>query len=200
MDADPRSQVEAPVRGALVGVMGRGLALVGHVSLLALWPIVARPEAAVRDAIAGIVFGCPRRVRGLDPHLAAPPRARPPEEARELAWDRAREIDGDDAALGLLVAGWVPGGLLARHRASCSGRTSRTRTRPSPPHGSCWGCRRSWLAWLFVTTTWLDACRDDLARAEQEADTRLRTLLGERRPLSRRGRSGGSLAAAARRR
>jgi hypothetical protein len=38
-------------------------------------------------------------------------------------------------------------------------------------------------AWPVVTATWLDACRDDLARAEQESDTRLRSL-GERRPLS----------------
>ena len=92
MDADPRSQVEAPVRGALVGVMGRGMALVAVVSLLALWPIVARPEVAVRDAIAGIVFAVligyaawvliAQRING---HAS--------EEARELAWDRAREID-----------------------------------------------------------------------------------------------------------
>ena len=57
MDADPRSQVEAPVRGALEGVMGRGLALVGLMALLALWPVIARPDEHVRDAFAGIALG-----------------------------------------------------------------------------------------------------------------------------------------------
>jgi hypothetical protein len=80
------------------------------------------------------------------------------EEAREVAWDRAREIDSDDAALGLLL--WPhftdPNPALAAARVVLG----------LPPCAA---------AWLLVTTTWLDACRDDLARAEQESDTRLRS-------------------------
>ena len=173
MDADPRSQVEAPVRGALVGVMGRGMALVAVVSLLALWPIVARPEVAVRDAIAGIVFAVligygdwvliAKRING---HAS--------EEARELVWDRAREIDSDDAALGLLVAGWVPAALLLALGLLLWPHV----TDPNPALAAAWvvlGLPPFVAAWLFVTTTWHDACRDDLARAEQESDTRLRS-------------------------
>lgn len=173
MDADPRTQVEAPVRGALVGVMGRGMALVAMVSLLALWPIVAHPEVAVRDAIAGIVFAvligyatCVRVSQHLGSHAS--------EEARELAWDRAREIDRDDAALGLVVAGWVPVGLLLALGLLLWPHF----TDPNPALAAAWvvlGLPPFTAAWLFVTTTWLDACRDDLARAEQESDTRLRS-------------------------
>ena len=57
MSSDPRTQVEEPVRGALVGVMGRGIALVGVMALLALWPVAARPAVDVRDGIAGVALG-----------------------------------------------------------------------------------------------------------------------------------------------
>jgi hypothetical protein len=173
MDADPRSQVEAPVRGALVGVMGRGMALVAAVSLLALWPIVAHPEVVVRDAIAGVVFAVliaygawiliSQRLNG---HAS--------EEAREVAWDRAREIDSDDAALSLLVAGWVPVGLLLALGLLLWPHV----TDPNPALAAAWvvlGLPPFVAAWLFVTSMWLDACRNDLARAEQESDTRLRS-------------------------
>ncbi len=173
MDADPRSQVEAPVRGALVGVMGRGLALVATVSLLAMWPIAAQPEAAVRDAIAGVVFAV---LVGYGAWILIAQRlhGHAPEEAREVAWDRAREIDGDDAALGLLVAGWVPVGLLLALGLLLWPHF----TDPNPALAAAWvvlGLPPFVAAWLFVTTMWLDACRDDLARAEQESDIRLRS-------------------------
>jgi hypothetical protein len=172
MDADPRSQVEAPVRGALASVMGRGLALVGLMALLALWPVAARPEVAVRDAIAGIAFGV-LVAYGIWVRTSAHITGRPPEEARALAWDRAREIDSEDATLGLLVAGWVPAGLLLALGLLVWPHL----TDPNPALAAAWvvlGLPPLALAWLFATTTWLDACRDDLARAEQEADTRLR--------------------------
>ena len=173
MDDDPRSQVEAPVRGALVGVMGRGLALVAMVSLLALWPIVARPEVAVRDAIAGLAFAL---LVGYGTWVLITQRlhGHASEEARELAWDRARDIDRDDAALGLLVAAWVPAGLLLALGLLLWPHF----TDPNPALAAAWvvlALPPFVAAWLFVTNRWLDACRDDLARAEQESDTRLRS-------------------------
>jgi hypothetical protein len=173
MDADPRSQVEAPVRGALVGVMGRGMALVALVSLLALWPIVAHPEVAIRDAIAGIVFAVLIGYGSLVLILQRR-HGQTSEEAREVAWDRAREIDSDDASLGLLVAGWVPVGLLLALGLLLWPHF----TDPNPAIAAAWvvlGLPPFVAAWLVVTAAWLDACRDDLARAEQESDTRLRS-------------------------
>jgi hypothetical protein len=173
MDADPRSQVEAPVRVALAGVMGRGLALVGLMALLALWPMVARPEAAVRDGIAMMGVGL-LIAYGTWVRASARLAGRPPAEARELAWGRAKEIDPDDATLGLLVAAWVPAGLLLAIGLLVWPHV----TDPNPALAAAWvvlGLPPFVLAWLFATTTWLDACRDDLARAEAEADTRLRT-------------------------
>jgi hypothetical protein len=173
MDADPRTQVEAPVRGALVGVMGRGLALVAMVSLLALWPIVAHPEVAMRDAIAGIVFAVLIGY-GAWVLISQHRHGQASEEAREVAWDRAREIDSDDASLGLLVAGWVPVGLLLALGLLLWPHF----TDPNPAIAAAWvvlGLPPFVAAWLVVTTAWLDGCRDDLARAEQESDTRLRS-------------------------
>jgi hypothetical protein len=172
MSTDPRAQVEEPVRGALVGVMGRGIALVALMALLALWPVVARPDAAVRDGIAGVALGV---LIGYSIWVRATARhaGRPSADERARAWERAREIDGDDAALSLLVAGWVPAGLvLAIGLLLWPHLTDANRALAAgwlvlgmPPFA---------LAWLLATTTWLDACRDDLARAARESDTRFR--------------------------
>jgi hypothetical protein len=169
---DPRMLVEAPVRGALTGVMARGIALVGTLAVLAFWPALTHADAAVRDGVvaaavlvlAGYVVLV--RVTGLQ-------RGRPPMEARERAWDRAREIDKDEASLGLLVAGWVPAGLLLALALMVWPHL----TDPNPALAAAWtvlGLPPVAMAWMMATTTWLDACRDDLARAEQEADLRFR--------------------------
>ena len=173
MNTDPRSQVEAPVRGALAAVMGRGLALVGFLALLALWPIVAHPEVAVRDGIAWVAVGLLVGY-GVWVRVSARIAGRPSPQARALAWDRAKEIDPDDATLGLLVAAWVPAGLLLTIGLLVWPHL----TDPNPALAAAWvvlGLPPFALAWLFATTTWLDACRDDLARAERESDTRLRS-------------------------
>jgi hypothetical protein len=172
MKADPRAQVEEPVRGALVGVMGRGIALVLLMALLALWPVAARPDVPVRDGIAGLAIGI-LIAYGLYVRAAAWHLGRPPLAARERAWDRAREIDAEDAALGLLVACWVPAGLLLAIGLLLWPHM----TDPNPALAAAWvvlGLPPFALAWLFATTTWLDACRDDLARAELESDVRFR--------------------------
>jgi hypothetical protein len=173
MDADPRSQVEAPVRGALVAVMGRGIALVGAMALLALWPVLARPEVAVRDGIAEIAVAL-LLAYAIGVRVARRIGGRPPEEARERAWDRAKQIDSDDAALGLLVAGWVPVALLLAIGLLLWPHL----TDPNPALAAAWvvfGLPPFTVAWLLATGTWLEACRDDLARAEAESDSRLRS-------------------------
>ena len=172
MDRDPRTQVEAPVRGALVGVMGRGLALVGAMALLALWPLAAHPDEPVRQAIAGLAFGF-LVAYGIWVRVSQRIGTRPSPEERATAWARAKEIDGDDAALSLLVAGWVPVGLVLTLGLLLWPNV----TDADPARASAWvvlGVPPFAMAWLFAATAWLDACRDDLARAEREADTRLR--------------------------
>jgi hypothetical protein len=172
MDTDPSRDVDAPVRGALAGVMGRGLALVGALALLAAWPLAARLPVPATDAFAwagiGLLFGYVAWVR-----VAQWRRGAAAERDRRLAWDRARRVDPSDAALGLLVAAWVPAGLLLALGLLLW---------PHFTHPD-WRVAQAWivmavpptlLAWVLATTTWLDACRDDLARAEGEAERRLR--------------------------
>jgi hypothetical protein len=172
MDPDPRSQVEAPVRGALAAVMGRGIALVAALAILALWPVVARPETAVRDGIAEVAVGV-LLLYGIGIRVARRIGGRPSDEARAVAWDRAQEVDNGDAALGLLVAGWVPVGLLL----ACGLLLWPHVTDPNPALAAAWvviGLPAFAVAWMLATATWLEACRDDLARAEAESDVRLR--------------------------
>lgn len=172
MDADPRSRVEAPVRTALATMVGRGLVVVVGMTLVALWPIVVSSEAVARDAIAVAAVGVllayaivVRLTRRLSGH--------PDDEALERAWVRAREIDGDDATLGLLVVGWVPVGLLLGMGVLIWSHL----TDPNPALAAAWavfGLPAFVIAWIAATRTWLDACRGDLARAESESDNRLR--------------------------
>ena len=173
MATDPRSQVEAPIRGAIVGVMGRGLALVGVMALIALWSIVGRPMPGLRDALA---YGGPALLLGYALWVRAGMRIRgqAAEQDRRLAWIRARRVDPSDAALGRMIAAWVPVGLLL---------TLGVLLWPGLTNPD-WNVAEAWivlglppyaLAWLVAATTWLDACRDDLARASDESDRRLRS-------------------------
>ncbi len=172
MDGDARTKVEEPVRGALVGVMGRGIALVAFMSILALFPIAGRlsPEAASGIAVVAIAILVGY---GIEVRILQAVHGRPPEELRQAAWDRAKEIDSDDATLSLLVAGWVPAALLLALGLLLWPHL----TDPNPAISAAWvvlAVPPAACAWIVATTSWLDACRDDLARAEAEADTRLR--------------------------
>jgi len=96
-----------------------------------------------------------------------------PEERRQLAWARAREVDADDATLGRLVWAWVPIGLLAALVLLLWPHV----TDANPALACAWvvlGLPPIAVAWLIASSTWLDAARDDLARAELESDTLLR--------------------------
>jgi hypothetical protein len=164
--------VEAPVRGALAGVMGRGVALVAAMVLLALWPLVAKPGVDVCNAIAGlslaVLVGYATWIR-----LSQRLHGRPSEEDRARAWERAKEIDRDDAMLSLIIVGWVPVGLFLALALLLWPRM----TDADPAAAATWvvmALPPFTLAWLFATESWLEACRDDLARAEHEADVQLR--------------------------
>ena len=91
--------------------MGRGMALVATVSLLALWPIAAHPEVAVRDAIAGVVFvvliGYGAWIRISQRLHGHAPGGGPRAGVGSGEGDRPGRGD-----VGLLVTGWVPVVLL----------------------------------------------------------------------------------------
>lgn len=169
---DPRRLVEEPVRRALARVILRGLALVAMVGTLAIVPIAWPLEAPARDgfAIAAPILLIAYVVLAHARHLV---RGRLSDTAREAAWARAGEVDADDATLGRFIAGWVPVGLLLALGALAWPHF----TDPNPALACAWvvlGLPPMAVAWMLASTTWLDSCRDDLARAEGESDARFR--------------------------
>ena len=170
-DTDPQQIVDAPVRRALLELVVRGVALVAVVLMLVLGPSV--PSLAwTRDLanvlLAALLFGVAGLVR-LERHI----RGRPSEPARADAWARARAVDEGDAALGLLIAGWVPVALaaglvvlVAPHFADADLEV----------RGMWWAFGIPVLlgGWIVATNGWLEASRDELARALGESDRRFR--------------------------
>jgi hypothetical protein len=173
MDADPRTQVAAPVRHALAVLIVRGVLLAGAVSSLAVLIMAAKPDATGRNwmtiAAIAMVAAYSVIVRGI-----RTVRGRPSAEERAVAWERAQELDRDDAALALLVAAWVPAAvfvalvvLLWPHLNDADPGTAST--------WAVFGVAAAGMAWMALVDTWLDAARDDLARAEHEADQPFRS-------------------------
>jgi hypothetical protein len=173
MDTDPRSLVAAPVRHALTRLMIRGVILVGAIGALAVWMVVAKPDASGRDgatylgiillALYSIVVRGLRSVRG-----------RPSLEDRELAWTRAQELDRDETTLALFIVAWVPTAVCLALAVLLWPHF----TDDNPQVASAWvvfGVPPTAFAWLVMAGTWLDSARDDLARAEHEADGRFRS-------------------------
>lgn len=173
MDAsDPRQLVEAPVRRELMWLVTRGVALVAVVATIALLPMAFQLDVSTRDRLAMappailIAYALLIQLRRLR-HGSAPA------DAREAAWARAAEVDPDDAILGRLVSAWVPIGLLV----SLVLLLWPHLTDKNPALAAAWsvlGVPPMVFAWLFASSTWLDVCRDDLARAEDEAEARFR--------------------------
>ena len=168
---DPRHEVEAPVRRALAALVFRGVALVALVTALVLLP--SHPAlGGLRDPATALVpivlFGVAgllrieRRVRG-----------RPDDDARAAAWTRARAVDEADTTLALVVAGWVPVALAAALVVLVGPHFSEP---DLEVRGAWWGFGIPLLltAWIVATNAWLDATRDELARACGEADRRFR--------------------------
>ena len=169
---DPRLLVEAPVRRALAWLILRGVALVGAIAALAACPHVFELDVATCDSLAmaapAILLGYATIV-----HAHRLLRGRVSDDARAEAWDRAKAVDVDDATLGLLVTGWVPVGLFVALFVVLWPHL----TDANPALAAAWavfGVPTIVLAWLVASSTWLDASRDDLARAEGDSDAALR--------------------------
>jgi hypothetical protein len=169
---DPRLLVEAPVRRALAWLILRGVALVGMIAALAACPHLLSLDVATCDRLA---MAAPAVLLGYVALVYAHRllRGRVSDEARAEAWDRAKAVDADDAALGLLVTGWVPVGLFVALFVVLWPHL----TDANPALAASWavfGVPTIVLAWLLASSTWLDASRDDLARAEGDSDAALR--------------------------
>ncbi len=169
---DPRSLVEQPVRRELAAVILRGLALVAVPAVLAALPVIWPLDASTRNLVVAVavllLLGYALLV-----HAVRLVRGRTSVAAREEAWARAKEVDAADAWLGRLISGWVPIGLLMALGVLVWPHV----TDPNPALGCAWvvlGLPPIAVAWLFASSTWLDACREDLARAEGESDARFR--------------------------
>ena len=170
-DTDPQQMVDAPVRRALLELVVRGIALVGVVLMLVLGPSV--PSLAwTRDLatvlLVGVLFGVAALVR-LERHV----RGRPSDTARASAWSRARAVDEGDAALGLLIAGWVPVALATALIVLVGPHFAEP---DLEVRGMWWAFGIPVLlgGWIVATNGWLDATRDELARALGESDRRFR--------------------------
>ncbi len=173
MDPDPHSLLAAPVRHALTRLVVRGLALVGATGALAVWIVAAKPDAAGRDGATFLALtllaAYSIAVRGMRAI-----RGRPTLEERDVAWERAQELDRDETSLGMIVVAWVPAAvclaltiLLWPHLSDAN-----------PQIASAWavfGVPPAVVAWTLMVATWLDSARDDLARAEHESDLRFRS-------------------------
>jgi hypothetical protein len=169
---DPRTLVEQPVRRELAWLVVRGVALVGVMAGLAVVPVAVPLDVPARDgiAVAAVVtlFGY-----GLAANVVRRTHDRVPLKALAEAWDRAREVDPADAWLGRAVAMWVPVGLVATLGLLVWPHF----TDPNPALACAWvvlGLPPVTAAWLFASTTWTDSCRDALARAEDESQSRFR--------------------------
>jgi hypothetical protein len=169
---DPRLAIEAPVRRELAWVVVRGIALVAIIAALAACPLACPLDVPTCDRLAMVAptlllgYGALMLGRRLIRGVVA-------EEARQVAWDRAREVDAADAALGRMVSAWVPVGLLAALTLVLWPHI----TDANPALACAWvviGLPPMVAAWIIASSVWLDTCRDDLARAEGESDALFR--------------------------
>lgn len=169
---DPRQLVEAPIRSALASLTARGIALVVVTVALVLCAGHHGFDVATRDALS-ISIPCLLLAVALVGRGRRILRGRPDADARDRAWTRARDVDEADAALALMTAAWVPVAIAVALAVMLWPHM----TDPNPGLAAAWvvlGLPPILLAWLFLTTTWLEMCRDDLAVAEGEADARYR--------------------------
>ncbi len=156
------------MRRELRSLVVRGPALVGIFAGLAVCRFLFPLDVGARDALTMVA---PVILLGyvLVVHARRALRGSVPADAREAAWARAREIDADDSLLGRMVAGWVPVGLFAALALLLWPHM----TDANPALACAWvviGLPPITFAWLLASSTWLDACRDDLARAEGRSD------------------------------
>jgi hypothetical protein len=169
---DPRNEVEAPVRHALVRIIVRGLVLVGITLAAVLCPVIP----ALHTHADGVAIAVVALLYLYALVVALERRFRTPIEqpVRASAWYKAREIDDGDAMLALVIAGWVPVALAAALIVMIWPHLND----PNPQLRGAWAViavPQAVAAWLFATTAWLDSCRDELARAIGESERRFRS-------------------------
>ena len=176
---DPRGVIDAPIRRELQRMIVRGLFLFLVLAALAVCPLMCALDAGTHDVLAVaalfVLVGYSVLVHARRLHLGPVP-----EDRREQAWLRAQEVDADDATLGRMVWAWVPVGLLAALVLLLWPHV----TDANPALACAWvviGLPPIVVAWLVASSTWWDAARDDLARAELESDARFRRYWAELR-------------------
>ncbi len=177
-DTDPQQMVDAPVRRALLELVVRGIALVAIVFMLVLGPSI--PALAwTRDIATVLVVVVLFMVAALV-RLERNVRGRPSDAERADAWTRARAVDEGDAALGLLIAGWVPVALATALVVLVGPHFAEP---DLEVRGAWWafGIPVLLSGWIVATSAWLDATRDELARALGESDRRFRAYWADPR-------------------
>jgi len=167
---DPRTMVEAPVRRAMDRLTNVGIALFAGFVLVGLsswawgvdqgWRIVTHVAVTGLLAAFGIGVLAYRRRHG-----------RPDEHARDEAWFRAADVDRGDARIAAIAVAAVPVATFAAmallawpHLLDPAYRSQEYRL---------------WVpifatAWAISTPTWIDMCRDYLARATADSAARFR--------------------------
>lgn len=169
---DPRNEVEAPVRRALIRIVVRGFVLVGITLAAVLCPAIP----ALHAQADGVAIAVVALLYTFALVVAVERRVRTPvdQSVRASAWYKAREIDEGDAMLALVIAGWVPVALAAALIVMIWPHLND----PNPQLRGAWAViavPQVVAAWLFATTGWLESCRDELARAIGESERRFRS-------------------------
>jgi hypothetical protein len=174
--SDPRRLVEAPIRHALTSLTARGVLFVVAVSAVILLPAGPWPAAGFGHSaadLAAILVTTTLLGYALLVRLASVVRGRLPDDTLANAWHAAREVEPADAMLALVVAGWVPVALAA----ALVVMTWPHLNDPNPALRGAWavlGLPPIVVAWIVATNSWLHACRESLARAEDESRRRFR--------------------------
>lgn len=167
---DPRVFVEAPIRRALGRVILAGTLLFAAAAAAGTCAGLGWLDHATHLALASLVVGLlfgyvlviqvVRRVHD-----------RPSADARAIAWTRAREVDEGDARLARVVAAGAPA-IIALTLVEVAARNVA-----DPIDGGAFaaiGLPALALAWGLATITWVEECRDAMARAAGSADARFR--------------------------
>lgn len=180
-DLDPRSFVEAPVIGALNGIVVRAVVGFSIVAAFASVPLIARLDEPVHDAFHLLL---PIGAVGYSVITGALLLLRPAPAVPD-AWAGAAEVDPALARFArrvslFMIVGWLAavGAVLVHHHLSSPDQVLMTVLVDVPLTLAVW------LAAVFAWNSW---CRATLARAQYAASRRLRLYWSDV-PRSRQAR------------
>ncbi len=165
---DPREQVEAPVVDALHGIAVRAYVGLAVVAVASLAPLILHLEPPIHQLTHFVVPGgwvaYAALTAGLLTLRATPVEVDP--------WGRAREVDPDlvryvRRVSTLMLVGWLAAlvGVLVHHHLTSPREIFVTLGIIVP---------LTLAAWLLAALAWRAWCHATLARAEDEASSRLR--------------------------